>query len=52
MSYEILLEQREPIDGWTVCTVCLSVERTAAIRCYEDQQRLNVEHRLQCLMLL
>jgi hypothetical protein len=31
MSYEILLEGREPIDGWSVCTVCLNVERTAAI---------------------
>jgi hypothetical protein len=31
MSYEILVEQREPIDGWTVCTVCLSVERTTKV---------------------
>ncbi len=31
MSYEILLEQREPIDGWTVCTVCLSIDRTASV---------------------
>ena len=31
MSYEILIEEREPIDGWTVCTVCLSVDRTAAV---------------------
>ena len=31
MSYEILIEQQEPIDGWTVCTVCLNVERTAAV---------------------
>ena len=31
MSYEILLEQREPIDGWTVCTVCLSVDRTEKV---------------------
>jgi hypothetical protein len=31
MSYEILIEEREPIDGWTVCTVCLSVERTAKV---------------------
>ncbi|HET7132646.1 MAG TPA: hypothetical protein VFJ95_10385 [Gammaproteobacteria bacterium] len=32
MSYEhweILIEGREPIDGWTVCTVCLQVDRTA-----------------------
>ena len=31
MSYEILLEEREPIDGWTVCTVCLNVDRTATV---------------------
>ena len=31
MSYEILIEEREPIDGWTVCTVCLNVERTAKV---------------------
>jgi hypothetical protein len=31
LSYEILIEEREPIDGWTVCTVCLSVERTATV---------------------
>jgi hypothetical protein len=31
MSYEILVEEREPIDGWSVCTVCLSVERTTKI---------------------
>jgi hypothetical protein len=31
MSYEILMEEREPIDGWTVCTVCLSVERTTKV---------------------
>jgi hypothetical protein len=31
MSYEILLTGDEPIDGWTVCTVCLNVERTAAV---------------------
>ena len=33
MSYEhweILIEAREPIDVWSVCTVCLQVERTAA----------------------
>lgn len=28
MSYEALIEQREPIDGWSVCTVCLSIDRT------------------------
>lgn len=31
MSYEILIEEREPIDSWTVCTVCLNVERTATV---------------------
>lgn len=31
MSYEILVEEREPIDGWTVCTVCLNVERTQKV---------------------
>lgn len=31
MSYEILLDGRESIDEWSVCTFCLSVERTAAI---------------------
>jgi hypothetical protein len=31
MSYEILIEEREPIDAWSVCTVCLNVERTAAV---------------------
>jgi len=28
MSYEALIEQREPVDGWSVCTVCLSIDRT------------------------
>jgi hypothetical protein len=31
MSYEILLTGGEPIDDWTVCTVCLNVDRTAAV---------------------
>jgi hypothetical protein len=31
MSYEILIEAREPIDGWSVCTVCLQVDRTASV---------------------
>jgi hypothetical protein len=31
MTYEILLEQQEPIDGWSVCTVCLNVERTSVV---------------------
>jgi hypothetical protein len=29
--YEILLEDREPLDGWTLCTVCLNVDRSAAV---------------------
>jgi hypothetical protein len=29
VSYEILIEEREPIDGWSVCTICLNVDRTA-----------------------
>jgi hypothetical protein len=31
MSYEILIEEREPIEGWSVCTVCLNVDRTATV---------------------
>ncbi len=31
MRYEILLEEREPLDRWTLCTVCLNVDRTAAV---------------------
>jgi hypothetical protein len=31
MSYEILIEEQESIDDWTVCTVCLNVHRTVAI---------------------
>lgn len=31
MSYEILIEGAEPIDDWTVCTVCLNVARTSAV---------------------
>jgi hypothetical protein len=31
VSYEILIEERESIDGWTVCTVCLNVERTPTV---------------------
>jgi hypothetical protein len=31
MSYEILIEEREQIDGWSVCTVCLNVDRTATV---------------------
>jgi hypothetical protein len=31
MSYEILIEERESIDGWSLCTVCLNVERTEKV---------------------
>jgi hypothetical protein len=31
MHYEILLEGREPIEAWSVCTVCLNVDRTASV---------------------
>lgn len=31
MRYEILLEEREPLDRWSVCTVCLNVDRTLAV---------------------
>src|SRR5262245_55714099 len=31
MSYEALIEQREPIDGWSVCTVCLSIDHTTSV---------------------
>ena len=31
MSYEILIEAQEPIDGWTVCTVCLQVDRAVTV---------------------
>jgi hypothetical protein len=31
MRYEILLEEREPLDRWTVCTICLNVDRTLAV---------------------
>jgi hypothetical protein len=29
--YEILLEDKEPLDKWTLCTVCLNVDRTLAV---------------------
>lgn len=29
--YELLLEDREPLDRWTLCTVCLNVDRSAAV---------------------
>jgi hypothetical protein len=31
MHFEILLEGREPIDAWMICTVCLSVDRAASV---------------------
>lgn len=31
MRYEILLEEREPLDRWMLCTVCLNVDRTVAV---------------------
>jgi hypothetical protein len=32
MPYEILLEGREPIEAWSVCTVCMNADRTAAVQ--------------------
>jgi hypothetical protein len=32
MPYEILLEGREPIEAWSVCAVCMNVDRTASVR--------------------
>ena len=29
--FEILLEEREPLDRWTLCTVCLNVDRSVAV---------------------
>jgi hypothetical protein len=29
--YEILLEEREPLDKWTLCTVCLNVDHSLAV---------------------
>jgi hypothetical protein len=31
MRYEILLEAREPLDRWTLCTVCMNVDRSLAV---------------------
>lgn len=31
MSYEILIGGDEPIEGWTICKVCLNVERSSAV---------------------
>ena len=32
MPYEILLDGLEPIEAWSVCTVCVNVDRTASVR--------------------
>lgn len=32
VNYEILIEGREPIDAWSVCTICLQVDRTASVQ--------------------
>jgi hypothetical protein len=29
--YEILLDEIEPLDRWMLCTVCLNVDRSAAV---------------------
>ena len=29
--YEILLEEIEPLDRWTLCTVCLNVDHSVAV---------------------
>ncbi len=31
MPYEILLDGREPIEAWSVCTVCMNADRTASV---------------------
>ncbi len=31
MPYEILLEGREPVEAWSVCTVCMNADRTASV---------------------
>jgi hypothetical protein len=31
-SYEVLIEGREPIEAWSICTVCLQVDRTASVQ--------------------
>lgn len=30
-SYESLIEERSPIEGWSICTVCLNLDRTEAV---------------------
>jgi hypothetical protein len=32
MPYEILLEGREPIEAWSVCTVCINADRIASVQ--------------------
>jgi hypothetical protein len=29
--YELLLDGKEPLDRWTLCTVCLNVDRSTAV---------------------
>jgi len=31
MPYEILLEGRESVEAWSVCTVCMNADRTTAV---------------------
>jgi hypothetical protein len=31
MNYELLLEGTEPIDSWSICKVCLNVDRTTSV---------------------
>ncbi len=30
-NFTLLIEEKEPIDVWTICTVCLNVDRTASV---------------------
>ena len=30
-NFTLLIEEQEPIDVWTICTVCLNVDRTATV---------------------
>ena len=32
MPYELLLEGHEPIEAWSVCTVCMNADRTASVQ--------------------
>ena len=31
MSYEQLVEHHQPIDGWSICAVCLNIDLTATV---------------------